>query len=69
MKLIPNWRQALKMLSVQANVINGAGLSAWSSLGDLRERVPVEAVIAFAVVMLVLGVVGRLVRQDSVGSP
>ena len=66
MKLIPNARKAWRMLSVQANVINTAGLSAWATLGDLREQVPIEAVIAFAVAMLVLGIAGRLVAQPSV---
>ena len=66
MTLIPNARKAWRMLSVQANVINTAGLSAWATMGELRDRVPVEAVIAFAVAMLILGVAGRLVKQNSV---
>ena len=66
MNLIPNWRSALYMLSVQASVINAAGLSAWAGLGELRERIPVILVIGFALTMLVLGVAGRLIKQESV---
>lgn len=65
-ELIPEWRRALRMLSVQANTINAAGLTAWASMGDLREKIPVEAAVAFAIAMLVLGTVGRLVKQRKV---
>lgn len=65
-ELIPEWRRALRMLSVQANTINAAGLTAWATMGDLREKIPVELVVAFAVTMLVLGTIGRLVKQSGV---
>jgi hypothetical protein len=35
-------------------------------MGDLREKIPVELVVAFAVTMLVLGTIGRLVKQSGV---
>ncbi len=68
-ELIPEWRRALRMLSVQANTINAAGLTAWATMGDLREKIPVELVVAFAVTMLVLGTIGRLVKQSGVSKP
>jgi hypothetical protein len=67
-ELIPEWRRALRMLSVQANTINAAGLTAWATLGDLRDKIPVEVVVAFAIAMLVLGTVGRLVKQRKVSA-
>lgn len=67
-ELIPEWRRALRMLSVQANTVNAAGLTAWATLGELREKIPPEWVVVFAVAMLVLGTIGRLVKQSSVSN-
>ena len=67
MKLIPEWRKAWRMVSMQAMVIAQAGLWSWVAMpDDLREHVPVSGVIAFACTMLGIGMVGRLVKQDKV---
>ncbi len=67
MKLIPEWRKAWRMVSMQAMVIAQAGLGAWVAMpDDLREHVPVSGVIAFACTMLGIGIVGRVVKQDKV---
>ncbi len=65
MKLIQNWRRALLMFSVQANTVNVAGLTAWATLGDLRERIPENYVLGFSIAMLVLGTIGRLIDQPT----
>lgn len=64
--MIPNWRSAWRMLSVQANALNVSGLTTWALLPDgLQQRIPTWVVVAFAVGMLVLGIVGRLVAQPA----
>lgn len=68
-ELVPYWRRAILMLSVQANTINVAGLTAWATLGDLRDKIPSEAVVAFAVTMLMLGTIGALVKQPKLADP
>ena len=56
-KLIPNWRQAWRMFSVQAQASSVAILGAWQALpDDLRAKVP-ESVV--------LGIVGRLIDQPA----
>jgi hypothetical protein len=67
MKLIPEWRKSWRMVSMQAMVIAQAGLGAWVAMpDDLREHVPASGVIAFAISMLGIGMIGRLVKQDKV---
>jgi hypothetical protein len=67
MKLIPNWRKAWRMFSVQSMAISQAALLTWVSLPDrFQNEVPIKFVIVFAAVMLFLGTVGRLVAQPKV---
>lgn len=64
MKLIPEWRRAWRMLSVQANTINVALLAGWSGLpARMQDAIPVGAVVALAIALLVLGTIGRIVAQ------
>jgi hypothetical protein len=64
MKLIDNWKQALKMFSVQAQVLAGALLVTWGSLPvALTDQIPVNYI---AIPILVFGTIGRLIKQDSV---
>jgi len=64
MKLIPNWRQAWRMFSVQAMTIAGAMQAAWVAIPpDLKSHVPDGLVIGLTVTVLALGIVGRLVDQ------
>lgn len=65
--LIPNWRRAWRMFSVQAMVGAQAVLGGWAAMpDDLKAHVKVEWAIAVAAVLLVLGIAGRLVDQPKV---
>lgn len=67
MQLIPNWRAAWRMFSVQAQAAAVAVLGAWQAVpDDMRAKVPDGVVIGLVAVLLVLGIVGRLVAQPSV---
>ena len=67
MKLVDNAKSWYKMFSMQANALNVSFLATWGLLPPrFQEVLPVGAVIAIAVGLLVLGVIGRLVKQDSV---
>ncbi len=67
MQLIPEWRTALRMFSVQAMLVAGAIQGAYIALpADMQAFVPDSwmRVITFAV--LGLGAVGRLIEQPKV---
>lgn len=70
MKLIDEWDKAWRMLSVQAMTAAAAIQGAWLSIPpDLKSSVPSQWVHYLTIGLLVLGVAGRLVKQDSVSSP
>jgi hypothetical protein len=67
MKLIPEWRKAWRMLSVQAMGVAMAAQGAWAMLpAELQSEVPGWAMKAFTAIILGLGIVGRLVKQPKV---
>lgn len=67
MKLIPEWRKAWRMVSVQAMTLAVAAQGAWGMLPtELQSEVPGWALKAVTAVILGLGIVGRLVKQDKV---
>ena len=67
MRLIPNWRQAWLMFSVQVPALNAAFLATWAALPDkFQDALPLPWVLGIAIALLVLGVVGRLIDQPSV---
>lgn len=67
MKLIPNWRRALRMYSVQAQGIALSILGGWQILPNAtKEGIPTWIVLTLAMVVIALGIVGRLVEQPSV---
>jgi hypothetical protein len=67
MTLIENWRSAWRMLSVQAMTIAGALQGAWLYLpDDMRSSVDPKLMHVITIALLVLGVVGRMVKQDKV---
>ena len=64
MKLVSDWRQSLRWFSVQAMALQGATAAAWLALpAEWRETFPAEWMTACAVLLMVLGIVGRLVDQ------
>jgi protein-S-isoprenylcysteine O-methyltransferase Ste14 len=65
MKLVPNWRKARKWLSIQIPAVNIAFLGTWAVLPPkFQDALPVWAVVAIAVALLALGMVGRLIQQE-----
>ena len=67
MKLIPEWRKAWRMLSVQAMTLAAAIQAAWAGMPpDLVANVPPNVIHALTLSLLGLGIVGRLVKQDKV---
>ncbi len=66
-KLIPEWKKAHRMISVQCMTIATAMLSAWGSMPDkFQQAIPVKWVIIIAAGLLITGTVGRLVQQKKV---
>ena len=67
MQLIPNIKQAWKMFSIQAQAINAALLVSWQSLpASFQTVIPVQYLLIIAVILLVLGMVGRVIQQDAI---
>lgn len=68
MKLIPNWKRALRGYSVMAQGAATSVLGAWLAIPeDMRAVVPTWVVFAIVIVLLVLGIIGRLVAQPKLG--
>ena len=66
MKLVPDWRNAWRWFSVQALALQGAAATAWLTVpDDMRASVPQEWLAAGAVVLAVLGILGRFVDQEA----
>lgn len=62
--LVDNARSAWRWFSVQAMVLAGAIQGAWVfTPEDMRTSIPPEVVQVATIVLLVLGVAGRLVDQ------
>jgi hypothetical protein len=58
------------MFSVQAQIAAGSILGSWGLVpDDLKQNLPQNIVIGIALTLLVLGVIGRLIKQDSVNDP
>ncbi len=64
MKLIPNWKRAWRMFSVQSMALAAAITGAWPAVpDDLKALLPPHLAHWVAVVLLVAGIAGRLVDQ------
>lgn len=69
-RLIPNWRRAWRMLSVQAQATALAVLGGWQAMpDDMRAVVPAGVVFSLAMGLLVTGIVGRLIDQPGTKAP
>lgn len=63
--LVCDWRQAYRWFSIQAMAVTAAFLATWAMLPeDLKDAVPHKLVGAASILMLVLGVLGRLMGQQ-----
>jgi protein-S-isoprenylcysteine O-methyltransferase Ste14 len=64
MKLVADWRKALKWFSIQIPAANAAFLLAWAALPEkFQNSLPPSWVVCISVVLLVAGMFGRLVQQ------
>lgn len=70
MRLVPNWKRAWRWLSVQAMLLAVSLQGAWMAMPDeMRASVSPNVVQAFTIVLLVLGVIGRMVDQSPKDKP
>lgn len=66
MRLIPNYRKAWRMFSVQAQALALTVVGAWQAVpDDIRASVPDWGLWALLAVILGGGIVGRLIDQES----
>jgi hypothetical protein len=64
-RLVENWHSAWRWFSLQAMALTAAVQAGWAALpDDLRAHFPARAVTAVSVGLLLLGIAGRLVRQE-----
>jgi hypothetical protein len=64
MRLISDWRGAWRWFSVQALALQGVIGASWLVVpDDMRAAVPAEWLAVAAVVLTIIGIVGRLVDQ------
>jgi hypothetical protein len=67
MKLIPNWRKAWRMLSMQAMAAAAILQTAWETNPDaIRAVLPSAWVPWVTVALLLFGMAGRVVQQRKV---
>ena len=63
-RLIPEWRRAWRMFSVQSMVVSQAVLGTWVAMpAKLQAEIDPQTVVIVAMAALVFGIVGRLVDQ------
>lgn len=69
MEIVENWRFMWRWASVRFQAAAIAVQTTWASLSDdMRSNFPKHAVTALTIGLLVMGVGGRLVKQDSPSS-
>jgi len=67
LKIIPEWRRAWRMVSVQCMALALAIEGAWAMIPeDMRASLPPALVKVVTVTLLVVGIAGRLVDQPKV---
>jgi len=67
MTLVENASSWWKMFSMQAQVMNTALLVSWQTLPTtLQTILPVQYLLIIAVILLVLGMIGRMVKQNNI---
>jgi hypothetical protein len=70
MKLIEEWRNCWKYLSVQANSVGVAITATYASLYEqLKENLPPRYMMIAVVLVFVLGIAGRLIVQTPKDGP
>lgn len=70
MRLVPNWKKAHRMLSVQLTALNGSIAYGWALVPDtLRTEVPHAVVVGVSIALFALPVIGRLIDQGGITDP
>lgn len=65
MKLVDNAGSALRWFSVQAMALQATALSVWLAMPeDMKATIPDDLVAGGAVLLAVLGIIGRLIDQS-----
>lgn len=65
MKLIPDWHNAVKLFSVQANAIGAALASTYGLMyPQLRESIPPQWMAGITAAVFVAGIVCRVISQQ-----
>lgn len=65
MRLIDEWRSAWRWFSCQAMALAAAVQGGWAALpDDMKEHLPAWIATAATIAVLVLGIGGRLVKQE-----
>ncbi len=65
MTLVDEWRGAWRWFSLQAMALTAAIQAAWAAIpDDLKQHFPARLVTAVSIGLLLLGIGGRLVRQE-----
>jgi hypothetical protein len=66
MKFIEEWKQAWRMFSIQAMTLAVAIQGAWPAVpDDLKATLPPHLVHYITIGLLVAGIFGRMVKQDT----
>lgn len=69
-KLIPQWRRAWRMVSVQCMALAAAVQAAWPMIPeDVKATLPPPVINWVSLALLVAGILGRLVQQPKVHAP
>lgn len=65
MRLIPDWKKALRFFSVQADILTAGIAGAWLYVpDDMRAAVDPSWLAMAALALAVLGGLGRVVKQN-----
>lgn len=65
MSLVDDWKNAWRWFSMNCMVIATAIQGAWVYIpDDMRAVVPAHLVGIITILLLILGIVGRLIKQD-----
>lgn len=63
-KLVENWKQAWRWISVWCMSLSGAILSSWEALPPTwKEMLPTQDLKAYVGPLLIIGIIGRFVDQ------
>lgn len=65
MKLVPDWRNAFRWISMQCFVLTGILQTAWQTLpADMKISIPPPYIFYLTMALLFTGAVGRLIDQN-----